>query len=166
MKWSLYQILMISLIVVSMWSLEYISGNRTTQPMSGEWTAVNSAYGTFFIVALVVTFFYLIFLFEAKKEKSFLNHPIWAIMPKISVIVGILSTILFIIGGTIGPVMTWVEQWRSLLYVFFVYFLFLIFLFIFSIEHKNQRSPQQSKKSIHFSFVWTLLLFFVLFFLF
>ncbi|WP_047980952.1 hypothetical protein [Ornithinibacillus contaminans] len=166
MKWSLYQILMISLIVVSMWSLEYISGNKTIQPVSGEWTAVNSAYGTFFIVALVVTFFYLIFLFEAKKEKSCLNHPIWTIMPKISVIVGILSTILFIIGGTIGPIMTWVEQWRSLLYVFFVYFLFLIFLFIFSFEHKKQRASQQSQKSIHISYIWTLILFFVLYFLF
>lgn len=166
MKWSLYQILMIIFIVVSMWLLEYTSENRTVQSTSGEWTAVISPYATFFIVALVVTFIYLIFLFEAKKDKSFLNHSIWNNMPKISVILGIVSVILFIIGGTIGPVMTWVEQWRSLLYVLFVYFLFLIFLFIFSIEHKNQRATKHRQRSIHISFIWTLLLFFVLYFIF
>lgn len=166
MKWSLYQILMVFLIIVSMWLLEYTSENTSNQPVSEGWTAVNSAFDTFFIVALVVTFFYLIFLFEAKKEKSFLNHSIWSVMPKICIAIGILSVILFIIGGTMGPIMTWVEQWRSLLYVFLVYFLFLIFLFIFSLEHKKQRSSQQSEKTIHTSYIWTLLLFFFLFFLF
>lgn len=64
-------------------------------------------------------------------------------MPKICVTVGILSVILFLIGGTVGPVMAWVEQWRSLLYVFLIYFLFLIFLFIFSIEHKRHQSRNE-----------------------
>jgi len=165
-KWSLYQILMIPLIVIFMWLLEYTSGNRTNRVVSGEWTAVNSPYDTFLIIACVITFFYLIFLFEAKKNKSFLNHSIWDIMPGVCVAVGILSFILFIVGGTVGPIMAWVEQWRPLLYVFLIYFLFLVFLFIFSIEHKKQRFSQQHEKTIHISFIWTLLLFFVLFFLF
>lgn len=166
MKWSLYQILMILFIVVSMWLLEYTSENRTAQSTSGEWTTVISSYGTFFIVALVVTFIYFIFLIEAKKDKSVLRYPFWENMPKITVAVGILSVILFIVGGTMGPIMTWVEQWRSLLYVFFVYFLFLIFLFIFSLEHKKERASQQNQKSIHISYVWTLLAFFAIYFLF
>lgn len=166
MKWSLYQIIMILLIVVSMWLLEYTSEGSTVHSTSGEWTTVISSYSTFFIVALVVTFIYFIFLFEAKKDKSLLNHPIWTNMPKISAIVGILSVILFIVGGTIGPIMIWVEQWRSLFYMFLVYFLFIIFLFIFSFEHKRQRASQLSQRSIHISFIWTLLLFFVLYFLF
>ena len=62
--------------------------------------------------------------------------------------------------------MTWVEQWRFTIYVFLVYFLFLIFLFIFSFEYKKQRTSQQSQKSIHISYAWTLLVFFVLYFLF
>lgn len=166
MKWSLYQILMILFIVVSMWLLEYTSENRTVQSTPGEWTAVNSSYATFFIVALVVVFIYFIFLFEAKKKKSFFSHPIWSNMPIICFAVGVLSIILFIVGVTAGPVMVWVDEWRFLLYVFFIYFLFLVFLFIFSINHKKQRYSQQHEKTIHNSFIWTLLLFFVLFILF
>jgi heme/copper-type cytochrome/quinol oxidase subunit 2 len=157
---------MILFIVISMWLLEFASEDSTVQSTSGEWTTVISSYGSFFIVALIVTFIYFIFLFEAKKDNSLLIHPIWRKMPKISVIIGILSVILFIVGGTVGPVMSWVEQWRSLFYVFLVYFLFLVFLFIFSFENKKQRASQQSQKSIHISYIWTLLLFFVLYFLF
>lgn len=166
MKWSLYQVLMILFMVVSMRLLEYTSENRTVQSTSGEWTIVNSSYTTFFIVALVVTFIYFIFLFEMKKKKSFFSHPVWINMPIICVTVGIISIILFIVGVTVGPVMVWVEEWRILLYVFLIYFLFLVFLFIFSIEHKKQRYSQQHEKTIHISFIWTLLLFFALFILF
>src|SRR5690625_328457 len=94
-KWSLYQLLMIPLIAVFMWLLEYTSRNGINQPVAGEWTAVISSSGTFLIITCVVTFLYLIFLFEAKKENSFFNHSIWSNMPIISVAVGILSTILF-----------------------------------------------------------------------
>lgn len=166
MKWSIYQLLMVSLIILFMWYLEYINENRIVQPSSGEWAAVNSVYVTFLIIALVITGFYLIFLFEAKKENSFLQRPIWNVMPKVTVVVGVFSIVLFLVGGTIGPIMNWVEQWRSLLYVFLVYFLFLIFLFIFSFEHKRERRRQRSEKTVHVSYVWTIALFFVLFFLF
>ncbi|MFD1606136.1 hypothetical protein [Oceanobacillus luteolus] len=107
--WNLYQILMILLIVTSMWLLEFTSQDRTVQLTTGEWTTVIPSFGTFFIVALIVTFIYFIFLFEAKKDKSLLNNPIWSRMPKITVIIGVLSVIVFILGGTIGPIMTWVE---------------------------------------------------------
>lgn len=166
MKWSFYQLGMFLFLVIAMWLLEYSSENRAVQSASGEWTVVISSYGTFVAVSLVLTFIYFIFLFEAKKDKSLLHHPIWANMPKVTVIVGVLSVILFIVGGTIGPIMIWIEQWRSLLYVFLVYFLFLLFLFIFSSEHKKERASQHSQKSIHISYIWTLVVFFGLYFLF
>lgn len=165
-KWSIYQVLTISFIILFMWFLEYINRNRTIQPSAGEWTAVNSVYVTFLIIALVVTCFYFIFLFEAKKENSFLQRSVWNIMPKVTVMVGTFSIVLFLIGGTIGPIMNWVEQWRSLLYVFLIYFLFLIFLFIFSFEHKQERLNQRSEKTVHISYIWTIAVFFLLFFLF
>jgi len=143
-----------------MWYLEYITGNRTIQISSG--TAVNSSFVTFFIVALVISCFYLLFLFEAKKKKSIFASKVWAIMPIISINLGGLSTILFIIGGAIGPVFDWVQQWRFLLYIFFVYFLLLVFVFIFSIEHKKQRFKKSHEKAIHISYSWTLVLFLVL----
>ncbi|WP_280771591.1 hypothetical protein [Salipaludibacillus daqingensis] len=165
MKWSILQLLTVFVIVFIMWFLENISQNRTTQPASGEWTAINSPYITFVVIALVVTCFYLIFMFQAKKENNLYQHRLWSMMPKLIGIVGFLSIVLFLIGGTIGPIMTWVEQWRSLIYVFLVYFLFLIFLFIFSFEHKRQRFRQQNEKTILISFIWTLLLFFGVFFI-
>lgn len=165
MKWSLYQILMLLFIAVSMWLLEYASENRTLQSTPGEWTAVNSSYSTFLIVGLVLTFIYFIFLFEAKKDKSIFNHRVWSNMPRFTFIVGVLSVVLFIVGGTMGPITSWVEQWRSLLYVFLIYFLFLIYLFIFSLEHKKERATQRNQKSIHTSYIWTLLVFFAIYFL-
>ncbi|WP_184351834.1 hypothetical protein [Salirhabdus euzebyi] len=165
MKWIIYQILTLSIIVFFMWILDYINENRTIQHSSSEWTAVNSTFITFYIIAFIVSCFYLLFLFEAKKDNGLFDRSFWAVMPKMCVIIGVLSIILFLTGGTIGPIMVWIEQWPSLIYVFFIYFLFLIFLFIFSIEHKKHRYKQRKEKTVHISFTWTILLFFVLFFL-
>ncbi|NIK12583.1 hypothetical protein [Alkalibacillus almallahensis] len=166
MRWSIYQLLTFSLIVLFMWFLEYINQNGTNPHSSGEWTAVNSTYMTFITVSLAITLFYLIFLFEAKKDNSLLDRSLWKVMPTICIVAGIVSVILFLIGGIFGPIMEWVEQWRSLLYVFMIYFLFLIFLFIFSIEHKNNRFKQRNEKTVHIAFIWTIVLFIVLYFLF
>ncbi|MGF2616170.1 hypothetical protein FZC84_00135 [Rossellomorea vietnamensis] len=165
MKWSILQILAVSLIIILMWSLEIISENINLQTSSGGWTAVNSPLLTFVIVVLVMTAIYLIFLFEAKKDSPVFRHRIWLRMPAVLVVAGVLSVILFILGGTIGPLMEWVSQWRFLLYIFLIYFLLIIFLFIFSIEHKRQKGTQTVEKTVHISFVWTLVLLFALFFL-
>ncbi|HLR03265.1 MAG TPA: hypothetical protein VK111_11030 [Virgibacillus sp.] len=103
---------------------------------------------------------------KQKKKRVLLEHPVWRKMPIICIVVGVLSVILFIIGGTVGSITVWIEQWRFLLYVFLVYFLFLVFLFIFSVEHKKQTASRKTVTTIHISLVWTLLMFFVLFFLF
>ncbi|MDQ0159995.1 hypothetical protein [Alkalibacillus salilacus] len=107
MKWSIYQLLTFSLIVLFMWFLEYINQKGTNPTSSGEWTAVNSTYMTFLTVALVITLFYLIFLFEAKKDNSLLDRSLWKVMPTICIVAGIVSVILFLIGGTFGPIMEW-----------------------------------------------------------
>ena len=164
-KWLLYQLLMAGLVIIFIGVLEYISRNRVIHINSGEWTTVISSNSIFIVIGVIVTFIYLIFLFEAKKEKSFFNHKVWNNMPKISGIVGVASIFLFILGG-LGTINSWVEQWRSLLYIFLVYFLFLIFLFIFSFEHKKQRVTQHNQKAIHLVYLWTLLLFLFTFFLF
>lgn len=130
-----------------------------------EWNAVTSPYITFFVVVLVLTCFYVLFLSGAKKKNNIFEHSIWGKMPKICIAVGVISVVLFIVGGTVGPLMTWVAQWRFLLHVLLIYFLFLVFLFIFSFEHKGQRFKQRSEKTIHISYICTLVLFFVLFIL-
>ena len=163
MKWSLFQLLTLTFIIFIMWFLEYITGNRTIQISSGEWTAVNSSLVPFFIVALLMSCFYLLFLFEAKKEKSIFASKVWTNMPIIFITLGVLSSILFIIGGAMGPVFEWVQQWRFLVYIFLVYFLLLVFLFIFSIEHKKQGLKKPYEKSVHVSYSWTLVIFLVLF---
>ncbi|QOY35514.1 hypothetical protein AWH56_022990 [Anaerobacillus isosaccharinicus] len=166
MKWSIFQVVTVSFIFLFMWFLEHISGNRTIQPSNGEWTAVNSSYMTFLILALVVSCFYLLFLFEAKKAKTIFESSVWSRMPKICIIGGALSAILFIIGGTLGPIFEWVQQWRFLLYIFLVYFLLLVYVFIFSVEHKNKEFKKPYEKTILSSYFWTIAIFIVLFFLF
>ncbi|TYS16690.1 hypothetical protein FZC78_11925 [Rossellomorea vietnamensis] len=165
MKWSILQFLAVSLIIIVMWTLEIVSENLNIQTSSGGWTAVNSPLLTFLMIVLIMTSIYLIFVFEAKKEKPIFRYSIWSRMPSILVGAGVLSVILFIMGGIIGPLMEWVSQWRFLLYVFLIYFLLLIFLFIFSIELKRQKGSQTVEKTVHISFVWTLVLLFALFFL-
>ncbi|QAS51325.1 hypothetical protein HLI_03405 [Halobacillus litoralis] len=165
MKWLVLQILTVGVIGVLMATLELVAVSRLVSSSTG-WTPVNNVYITFSIVTAVLSCIYLIFLFEAKKRNNIFERSFWSLMPKISISVGVLSVILFLVGGTIGPIMSWIEQWRSLLYFFLIYFLFLIFLFIFSIEHKKQRNNNRINKSIHISFIWTVVLFFGIFFLF
>ncbi|MFA9557960.1 hypothetical protein ACERII_11690 [Evansella sp. AB-rgal1] len=165
MKWTILQLITASLIFINMWSIEYLSKTRNHLPSTGEWTATNSSNTTFFIIVLVITCFFLIFIFESKKRNSFFEHSVWNIIPKLCGIVGVLSIILFLLGGTMGPIMIWVEQWRSLIYVFLVYFLFLLFLFMFSFEHKRKRFEQKTEKTLVISYMWTLVLFFTVFFL-
>ncbi|RCW63886.1 hypothetical protein DFR57_11511 [Saliterribacillus persicus] len=165
MKWLLLQILTLGAIGILMGVLEWNEGKRVVSS-SANWTPANNVYITFIIVTVVLSCFYLIFLFEAKKSNNILERSFWNLMPKISISVGVLSIILFLVGGTVGPIMAWVEQWRSLLYVFLIYFLFLIFLFIFSIEHKKQRNNNRINKTIFTSYIWTIVLFFVIFFVF
>ncbi len=165
MKWLLLQILTLGAIGILMAVLELNEGNRIVS-YSANWTPVNNIYITFIIVTVVLSCFYLIFLFEAKKRNNILERSFWNLMPKITITVGVISITLLLVGGTLGPIMTWVEQWRSLLYVFLTYFLFLIFLFIFSIEHKKQRNNNRINKTILTSYIWTIVLFFVIFFVF
>ncbi|KOO40324.1 hypothetical protein AMD01_21480 [Priestia koreensis] len=165
MKLFFLQILTLGLIVILMGVLELNESNRIVGS-TANWTPVNNIYITFFIVLVILSFFCLIFLFEAKKDKSIFQRSFWNMMPKITISFGSLSMILFLVGGTLGPIMTWVEHWRSLLYFFLIYFLFLIFLFIFSIEHKKQRNNHHITKTILTSYIWTIVLFLITFFVF
>ena len=163
MKWFILQILTMGVIGILMVVLEVNAGNSFGSP-SEAGVPVNNVYITFIIVTVVLSCFYLMFWLEAKKSNSILDRSFWKSMPKISITVAILSIILFLVGGTVGPIMSWIEQWRSLLYIFLIYFLFLIFLFIFSIEHKKHRNKNHINKTIFTSYIWTVMLFFVVFF--
>ncbi|UCZ53484.1 hypothetical protein LGQ02_01395 [Bacillus shivajii] len=163
MKWSILQISTAFAIIAIMAVLEFQTGYRTMEPTTGQWTPVYSAYVTFFIIALVISCFYFLFLFEAKKEKSLFSRKMWGNMPKKVLIVGALSAVLFIALGATGMVFEWVEEWRFLLYIFLVYFLFLIYVFIFSFEHKMKKFAKPYEKTAFISYIWTLLLFFILF---
>jgi hypothetical protein len=164
-KWFMLQILTLGAIGILLAALEIYSANRIVNS-SAEWMPVNNVYATFIIVAVVISCFYLIFWLEGKKVTSIFERPFWTIMPQLIITVGILSIILFLVGGTLGPIMNWVEQWRSLLYIFLIYFLFLIFLFIFSLEHKKHRNKTPINKTIFTSYIWTIVLFIVVFFIF
>lgn len=160
-KWSLFQILTVSLLSLFLIVFEFINVDRTISFREGT-NAVNSPYATFFVVVLIITAFYLVFLLEAMKEKNLFDHQVWDKMPMFCGFLGTLSIIGFLVLGTAGPLMNWVMYLPFLFYVCLIYFLFLLYLFIFSLEHRWRNSNEQS---IHMSYFWTLLLFFILFFL-
>ncbi|WP_406945556.1 hypothetical protein ACJA3J_03660 [Halobacillus sp. SY10] len=165
MKWSIYQIFVFIGMALIMWILEStLLGHIGVEITRGE-GAVYSPLITFLVLILFITCFYILFLFEAKKGHKF-QQSIWTYMPSICMFIGGTSIVLFLLGGTIGPIGGWIEQVRSLFYVFLSYFLFLIFLFIFSFEHKRKRFEQSPERTVHLSYFWTLVLFFSLFFLF
>lgn len=165
MKWSVYQIFVMIGMALFMWILESSLLNHTGVEMTRGQGAVYSPLLTFVVLSFFITGFYIIFLFEAKKAHKFLQ-PIWTYMPSLCIFIGGTSVVLFLLGGTIGPIGGWIEQARSLFYVFLSYFLFLIFLFIFSFEHKRKQFEQSPERTVHLSYFWTVMLFLGLFFLF
>jgi amino acid transporter len=164
MKWTIVQVITLIFLTLFMFILEEVSGNRTVQPSNGEWVAVYPSYSLFIVYLMVLGCFYLLFLFEAKKNKNVYSHKIWKLMPRLCVVIGIVSAILFIIGGIATPLFEWVQQLRFLLYLFFTYFMFLVFLFIFSIEHKRHNFKQSLEKTVHISFFWIVVLVMGIFF--
>ncbi|SDN63240.1 hypothetical protein [Alkalicoccus daliensis] len=165
MKWGLLQLLTVFVIVIIMWMSNYISQNRAIPNAAGEWTAVNSPYTVFLVITLILGCFFLLFVFEARKENSFFTHPLWHKGPVLIGIIGFVSIVLFLAGGTFGPLMLWTAQIPALIYSFFIYFLFVIFIFIFAIQHKRNSFQQPFEKTIYISSLWTLGLFFGVFFL-
>ncbi|SDI78121.1 hypothetical protein [Natribacillus halophilus] len=122
-------------------------------------------YFSVLFIMLVLSCFYFLFLFEAKKDNNIFASSLWRIGPLVTGIVGAIAAVVFIVSAEFLPLITWMQEWRVLLYAFFGAFLFLVFLFVFSIVHKYQTGSSDENK-LHLTlvllFVFVLALFFLL----
>ncbi|MCM3491690.1 hypothetical protein M3689_20645 [Alkalihalophilus marmarensis] len=165
-KWSTFQILVIANVILFMFMLERMVSSRTIQPPTAGEPAVNSSLSTLIVYIAILIGVYLLFLFEAKKNRDIFRHKAWLKMPQVSFLIAIASTILFLVMATIGPLFAWVEQFRFLLYLLGSLFLFMTYLFIFSLIHKSRFDEKRVEGAVHWSLIWTTVLFAGTFYLF
>ena len=91
--------------------------------------------------------------FQMKKVPHLIDLKIWRLMPYLVVGLLTLSTIVFLLLATIGPLIDWVEQWNGLLYVAMIYFVLLFYLFIIAMVHKWSKTKDNV---IHYAYLWTV----------
>lgn len=154
-KWTIYQGLILLAFIGVLYLAEVLSGELNLTVSSGNSTLINSGFGFFIFSGIVLSCFYLLFLFEAKKGKQLFSHPLWNKMPVIIVGVGTVSVFIFMFSSFLGPLFQWTEQWRFLIYIFFSYFLFLLFVFVFSTVRNSRMKGEGNEKAAHLAYLWT-----------
>lgn len=165
-RWSFFQIIVVLLLISSMFVADIFNQNISTPMGSNQIVLPLPAYMTMLFIILIVGCFYLITIFQFKKNSIILSHSIWNKMHIITSVIFSVSLLIFITLAVITPLDEWIQKWRGLLYLIITYFLFLIYWFILSIVNKYTKNNTPKMHKIHYSFVGTaLLLIIIIFFL-
>jgi heme/copper-type cytochrome/quinol oxidase subunit 2 len=167
-KWSTFQVLIVANMILFMFMLERMVSSHTFQPPTAGVGvgAVNTGFSTILVYTIILLGLYLLFLFEAKKNRALFRHRAWLKMPQLTLLIALIAASIFILMATMGPLFNWVMQYRFLLYIVGVFFLFMTFLFVFSLIHKRRFHHPHVESSVHWSLVWTALVFMGTFFVF
>lgn len=163
MVWFIYQLLIISVLVIFNIYIEYTSGNNLSLPSYG--SPVNSVFSVIFFLSFHFLGYYLLILFESKKEKNILLYSFWKYVPMVSFLIIVVS--FFIMMLAFPSLFNFVEQYRVVLYILIQYFLFLFYIFVFAIILKLLSTKEDflkfSKRANTYS-VWIVIgVFFLLF---
>lgn len=137
-KWSVYQIIILLLLVVLAFLAERFNQVIAIQPSNNEQVTFIPMLVTISFVVLVIFLSSLFFYFQTKKSNTFLCHPLWNKMPLIIPVV--FSVILIIMLALY--MMTSLQAQRWYMYVIIYFSLFTANLFVLSIVNKmdNQHS--------------------------
>ncbi|KMJ55813.1 hypothetical protein AB685_25280 [Bacillus sp. LL01] len=165
-KWSTFQVLIVANMILFMFMLERMVSSHTFQPPTAGGGAVNTSFSTLLVYTIILLGLYLLFLFEAKKNRALFRHRAWLKMPQLTLLIALIAASIFILMATMGPLFNWVVQYRFLLYILGVFFLLVTFLFVFSLIHKRRFQTRHVESSIHWSLIWTALVFMGTFFVF
>ncbi|MDV2684590.1 hypothetical protein RYX56_09425 [Alkalihalophilus lindianensis] len=165
-KWSTFQVLIVANMILFMFMLERMVSSHTFQPPTAGGGAVNTGFSTLLVYTIILLGLYLLFLFEAKKNRALFAHSAWLKMPQLTLLIAIVAASAFIGLATMGPLFNWVLHVRFLLYIVGVFFLFITFLFVFSLIHKRRFHHRHVESSVHWSLIWTILVFIGTFFVF
>ncbi|AOM83511.1 hypothetical protein [Salisediminibacterium beveridgei] len=155
-KWHFYQGLTVAALIGIFILAELIRGTMNPGASAQASGQVNSGIPLILFVGIVVGCFYLIFLFETKKENNLFVHDVWRKMPFIVFGVGAVSLIIFMIAFATGPLFHWTQDWGYLIYGLMSYFIFLVFVFVFSVVSKNRDHEERDEKTAHLAYLWTL----------
>jgi len=157
-RWTFFQgVVVLSLVSFSI-LMDLFKEEISTQMSS---STVITMILTLVFITLVISLFSLLMIFQTKKSKTFLLHPIWEKMPIIISFFMVLSVIIFISSFLLFPLDGVIQNSRWILYIIIYYFLFLIKILVLSIVHKKAKRSTSNEKKIELSFVWTVFLLFV-----
>lgn len=116
------------------------------------------AYVTMLFIVAIVGCFYLITIFQFKKDPGILSHRIWEKMHIITILIFTASLLIFVTLIVVNPLDEWIQKWRGLLYLIMIYFFFLIYWFMLSIVNKYMATTMSKINKIHVSFAGTAFL--------
>lgn len=161
-RWTLFQ----GIIIISLAGLAFIADLFKTEiaiPASESMEANGSEVMTFLFIIAVIGLLSLLMYFQTKKSHTFLKQPLW---DKMYILMPVLFAISFIlIFFLIDSVSNIIESHRWLLYILFYYMLFLINLMVLAFIYKLKKNTIPNENKIIFSFIWTTLILFVIYFL-
>lgn len=163
-RWSIFQIVTVVLLISSMFIADLFKKDITVPMDSSQMGLPLPAYMTMLFIVVIIGCFYLITIFQFKKNPIMLSHSIWRKMHIITIVIFTISLLTFMALVVFTPLDEWIQTWRGLLYLIMTYFLFLIYWFILSIVNKYSKTNMPKINKIHFSFVGTALLLIVIIF--
>lgn len=160
-RWTFFQgVVVLSLVIFSI-LMDFFKEEISTQMSS---SPVITMVLTLVFITIVISLFSLLMIFQTKKSKTFLLHPIWKKMHIIISFIMVISVIVFISSFLLFPLDEVIQNSRWILYIIIYYFLFLINILVLSIVHKTIKRSTSNEKKIELSFVWTVFLLFVIVF--
>lgn len=167
-KWTFNQCLVILFLVILMFVTNIFKGNFS---VSLSWNGTASMIPlllTFLFIVIVVGCCSLLMIFQSKKNKGFLIHPLWMKMYVITPLLIIFSIIIFITIALLSisfQEFMQEQRWTLYVYVFICYFIFMMNLFVLTVIHKIKGKSISNEAKIKASYIWTSLILFIIIFM-
>ncbi|MGP4073539.1 hypothetical protein ACTWQB_13395 [Piscibacillus sp. B03] len=135
-KWSVYQIIILLLLVVLAFLAERFNQGIAIQPSQNEQFTIISMVIIVTFTMTVIFFSSSFYYFQAKKSNTFLRHSLWNKMP---LIIPVVFSVLIIVMLALY-MMTSLQDQRWFMYVIIYFSLFAANLFVLSIVNKVNES--------------------------
>lgn len=166
LKWTFFQCILVLFLVILLFVTEHFKSNFAISLSLNGISTLTPLLLTFLFIVIVVGFCSLIMIFQAKKSKVFLIHPIWMKMYIFTPLLILMSIVLFITLALLSKnFQDFMQEQRWTLYIFILYFIFMMNLFVLSVIHKIKGNSISNEAKIKASYLWTSLILFIIIFI-
>lgn len=163
-RWTLFQGLIIAVMVV----LAFIADQFKTKiaiPVSANNEIKTPMLIAFLFIIVIIGLLSLMMYFQTKKSATFLKHPLWNKMHILMPFFFAISLVIIFSIFLIDPLSHFVQDNRWLIYLLLFYVLFLINVIVLAFIHKVKKQTISNKNKIEYSFIWTSVLLFIIYFI-